>query len=411
MKIHFNKNDINDEKINHLLTKNNSLKNQFPNKHQEDWKFTDLDKILNFNFNELKVLREKNLVNKKKIFSFDHYALILVNGNISQYDFGKGLVKFETKLYDDSTNIKLDDFNGQNLDKITFSENDLLFNYNIILSDRGFNLKFLSDIDKPLVIYNYFYGDLENSFINIYNKIEVTNSNSTIIECIIDESNSSYLKNIFQKIDLDNSDLKYFLINTEDSKSFTYSRNKIDVQKSNYKNYIFTSGLKFKKEDNELSFKSENSSADIYSASILKNKEHQEIKTVMRHAKPNCKSYQKIKNILTDSSRAVFQGKVKVLDEAQKTDAYQLSKGLILDENSEFNAKPELEIYADDVKCSHGSTSGNVDREAIYYLMTRGISEKIATKIIIKGFLSDIVSEVQNPEIKKIIENHLEKNI
>ena len=411
MKIHFNKNGINDEKINHLLTKNNSLKNQFPNKHQEDWKFTDLDKILNFNFNELKVLREKNLVNKKKIFSFDHYALILVNGNISQYDFGKGLVKFETKLYNDTTNIKLDDFNGQKLDKITFSENDLLFNYNIILSDRGFNLKFLSDIDKPLVIYNYFYGDLENSFINIYNKIEVTNSNSTIIECIIDESNSSYLKNIFQKIDLDNSDLKYFLINTEDSKSFTYSRNKIDVQKSNYKNYIFTSGLKFKKEDNELSFKSENSSADIYSASILKNKEHQEIKTVMRHAKPNCKSYQKIKNILTDSSRAVFQGKVKVLDEAQKTDAYQLSKGLILDENSEFNAKPELEIYADDVKCSHGSTSGNVDREAIYYLMTRGISEKIATKIIIKGFLSDIVSEVQNPEIKKIIENHLEKNI
>ena len=411
MKIHFNKNGINDEKINHLLTKNNSLKNQFPNKHQEDWKFTDLDKILNFNFNELKVLREKNLVNKKKIFSFDHYALILVNGNISQYDFGKGLVKFETKLYNDTTNIKLDDFNGQKLDKITFSENDLLFNYNIMLSDRGFNLKFLSDLDKPLIIYNYFYGDLENSFINIYNKIEVTNSNSTIIECIIDESNSSYLKNIFQKIDLDNSDLKYFLINAEDSKSFTYSRNKIDVQKSNYKNYIFTSGLKFKKEDNELSFKSENSSADIYSASILKNKEHQEIKTVMRHAKPNCKSYQKIKNILTGSSRAVFQGKVKVLDEAQKTDAYQLSKGLILDENSEFNAKPELEIYADDVKCSHGSTSGNVDREAIYYLMTRGISEKIATKIIIKGFLSDIVSEVQNPEIKKIIENHLEKNI
>ena len=104
-----------------------------------------------------------------------------------------------------------------------------------MLSDRGFNLKFLSDLDKPLIIYNYFYGDLENSFINIYNKIKVTNSNSTIIECIIDESNSSYLKNIFQKIDLDNSDLKYFLINTEDSKSFTYSRNKIDVQKSNYK--------------------------------------------------------------------------------------------------------------------------------------------------------------------------------
>ena len=144
---------------------------------------------------------------------------------------------------------------------------------------------------------------------------------------------------------------------------------------------------------------------------ILGKDEHQEIKTRINHLAPNCKSYQKIKNVLENDSKGVYQGKIFVKDTAQKTDAYQLSKGLILDENSEFNAKPELEIYADDVKCSHGSTSGNVDREAIYYLMTRGISEKIATKIIIKGFLSDIVSEVQNPEIKKIIENHLEKNI
>ena len=96
---------------------------------------------------------------------------------------------------------------------------------------------------------------------------------------------------------------------------------------------------------------------------------------------------------------------------AQKTDAYQLSKGLILDDKSEFSTKPELEIYADDVKCSHGSTSGNIDEDAVFYLMTRGLSKKEATKLIIKGFLNDVVSEIEDQQVKKLIDEHLEKNI
>ena len=101
--------------------------------------------------------------------------------------------------------------------------------------------------------------------------------------------------------------------------------------------------------------------------------EHQEIKTRVNHLAPNCKSYQKIKNVLESDSIGIYQGKIFVKDIAQKTDAYQLSKALILDDKAEFNAKPELEIYADDVKCSHGSTSGSIDEDAIHYLMTRGI--------------------------------------
>ena len=83
----------------------------------------------------------------------------------------------------------------------------------------------------------------------------------------------------------------------------------------------------------------------------------------------------------------------------------------ILDDKSEFSTKPELEIYADDVKCSHGSTSGNIDQDAVYYLMTRGLSKKEATKLIIKGFLNDVVSEIEDPQVKKLIDEHLEKNI
>ena len=126
---------------------------------------------------------------------------------------------------------------------------------------------------------------------------------------------------------------------------------------------------------------------------------------------PNCESYQNIKNVLSQNSKGVYQGKIFVKDVAQKTNAYQLSKGLILDAASEFDAKPELEIYADDVKCSHGSTSGSIDQDAIYYLMTRGIPKKDATRLLIKGFLFDVAESIQESRIKKLIEKILEEQI
>ena len=123
------------------------------------------------------------------------------------------------------------------------------------------------------------------------------------------------------------------------------------------------------------------------------------------------KSYQKIKKILRNKSKGIFQGKIYVSDIAQKTDAYQLSKGLILEEDAEFSSKPELEIYADDVKCSHGSTSGNVDEDTIYYLMTRGLSRKESLKILVRGFLNDLILEIKDKDIKNIITNHLDNKI
>ena len=103
--------------------------------------------------------------------------------------------------------------------------------------------------------------------------------------------------------------------------------------------------------------------------------------------------------------------KIFVKDIAQKTDAYQLSKALILNNKAEFNAKPELEIYADDVKCSHGSTSGSVDEDAIHYLMTRGIELKKAKKLLINGFLSEIFENIPEEKIKALLEKSIEEQI
>ena len=169
--------------------------------------------------------------------------------------------------------------------------------------------------------------------------------------------------------------------------------------------------MKFGKFESNIKLNGTNSCSEVYSGLFLGINNHQEIKTNIQHLKPNCQSHQDIKNVLVSGSKGVFQGKVFVDSIAQKTNAYQLSKGLLLDEESEFSTKPELEIYADDVKCSHGSTSGNIDKEALFYLKARGIKEKEAIKMIIKGFLESILEKIKDKDITDIILNHFNKHI
>ncbi len=401
------------------------MQNGFPNKKKEDWKFTDLEKILNSSFKELKPLIEKDNYKLDTFLGFDHYYLVNVNGELvdNKLWFNKGSIEeTETQLTKISnTNqhpvlLNAPNFAGRAKVTEVAKKNEML-SMNLAFLDRGYSFQIKEDLNKPLVIYNFFDNDLENKIISNSNFIKISNSKVKIIELNIDNSNSKYFKNTFQKYQINESEVNYFFINQKNSKGFNYTKNEIEIndlnsKKSSMLNYfIFGSGSKFRKDDYEISLNGENSFAKINSAAILNNGEHHEVKTNMFHREPNCKSHQKIKNILQGDSKGIFQGKVSVSNRAQKTDAYQLSKGLILDDKSEFNTKPELEIYADDVKCSHGSTSGNIDEDAVYYLMTRGLSKKEATKLIIKGFLNDVVSEIEDSEVKKLIDEHLEKNI
>ena len=136
----------------------------------------------------------------------------------------------------------------------------------------------------------------------------------------------------------------------------------------------------------------------------MNNQQH-EIRTTINHLTENTKSYQLIKSVLGKDTKAIYQGKIFVNSKAQKTDGYQLSKAILLDETSEFNAKPELEIYADDVKCSHGSASGSLDENSIFYLMSRGLSYQQSKELLINGFILDVIEKITDSEIKNLIKN------
>ena len=292
--------------------------------------------------------------------------------------------------------------------------NNLVF-LNKALSSGGLNLEIQKDYKckKPVIIYNYFNSSLDNKIINNSNKIKLNqNSEVTLIEYNICEK-SKFLKNTFEKVEIDeNAILKKIIIQNTKSNGFFYKYIfGSQGYNSSYQNFILTSGLKFNKTEIDMNLEKENSNCFILSGLCLGDNEHHEIKTRINHLAPNCKSYQKIKNVLDNNGVGVYQGKIFVKDVAQKTDAYQLSKALILSDLAEFNAKPELEIYADDVKCSHGSTSGSIDEDAIHYLMTRGIKLKEAKKLLINGFLSEIFENITDQNIKLFLEKIVERQI
>ena len=398
--------DLTSEEIS-LRKKNLDLFYQtgFPNKKDEDWKFSDLNSILSNNFNKIAnndfLPREKEF---KIIDQFEHNFISLFNGKLISKDFS----------YEEKNKILINNFNYK--DNLVLDSKNSLYFLNNALATGGFSLEISKNykLKKPLVVYNNFSNSLKEKIVNYKNSIILNeNSELNLINYINNSSKENFMVNILENIKVKkDSSLNNILINNSKCNCYFYKYIKSDLEKnSNFENYFLSSGLKFNKLDIEINLNEENSNSSVFSALNLINKEHQEIKTRINHNAPNCNSYQKVKNVLNDESKGVYQGKIFVKNIAQKTDAYQLSKALILNDAAEFDAKPELEIYADDVKCSHGSTSGSIDLNSIHYLKSRGIPEKEAYQMLINGFLCEILEKLSEGKIKNFLKEKLERQI
>ena len=377
----------------------------FPNRKDEDWKFTDLNSILRNNFDNIVnsdfLPKEKNL---KLINEFEHNFILLSNGRLISSDFS----------HEEKNKILIENFNYKKEKKLDKKNSLNLLNH--ALASGGFSLEISKNykFKKPLVVYNNFSNSLKETIVNYKNSIIINeNSELNLINYIDNSSKDNFMVNIIENIKMKkDSSLNNILINNSKCNGYFYKYIKSDLEKnSKLENYLISSGLKFNKIDIEINLNEEHSNSSVFSALNLVKNEHQEIKTRINHNAPNCKSYQKIKNVLNNESKGVYQGKIFVKNISQKTDAYQLSRALILDDAAEFDAKPELEIYADDVKCSHGSTSGSIDFDSIHYLKSRGIPEKEAFKMLINGFLSEILEKLTEEKLKNFLLEKLERQI
>ena len=180
-------------------------------------------------------------------------------------------------------------------------------------------------------------------------------------------------------------------------------------QSASYKNWLITKAGKLVRNNLNIALKGENGNTEIYGVYLPKEKEVVDNHTFIDHAVPNCLSNELYRGIIDDASVATFNGKVMVRQHAQKTNAFQANNNILLSDNSTINSKPELEIYADDVKCSHGSTTGQMDEEAIFYLRSRGVERKKAINLMVQAFAHDVVEGIENEPIKAYFNNSIDE--
>ena len=383
-------------------------KKGLPSKKEENWKYTDLKTIINKSLNKLEILNEKTLQYNHEwlIKNFDHNQIILLNGNFVKSNFN----------FEDEKKIKINPLKNVLKDKKYFDKlkdffvdqknsleilNHALANDGIILEVEN-NYSF----NKPLIIYNFFDKDSENKVIN--NKFCISLGNDTklnILEYYKSENKVKYFNNVVHNYHLKkNSILKRFNVNNNLDNSYNYHLTNVkSYSNSIFENFLFSSGSNQIKNEIHCDLLESFGSCFINGVIFLDSKQHHELKTNINHKYEHCKSSQLIKSVLLDNSKGTYQGKIYVDKNAQKTNGYQLSKALVLSDSSEFNSKPELEIYADDVKCSHGSTTGNIDENSVFYLMSRGLSKDQAKKMLVEGFLNEAIETITEENIKSLI--------
>jgi Fe-S cluster assembly protein SufD len=379
---------------------NKFIVNGFPSRKLENWKFLDINQIIQKNINELSFYNDYSSSNKidTSIFvdGLEHNKIFFINGKVEKIDFDyedkdKIEIKEDSKIYDMSEN------------------NNSLIDLNNAFTNKSYKILVKKDysLKKPLIVYHTTNNTIKSKNINLRLEFQLEqNSSLKLIDFFKDNSEINFM-NIFYNFDLKkNAILKNYKIDKTENKNIKYFFNNIDQDENSIsETFILSAGSNFLKNEINCNLNGNYSSAFINGIfSLIDNQQH-EIRTTINHLTENTKSYQLIKSVLGKDSKAAYQGKIFVDPKAQKTDGYQLSNAILLDETSEFNAKPELEIYADDVKCSHGSSSGSLDENSIFYLMSRGLNYQQSKELLISGFMLDVIEQITDSEIKNLIKN------
>jgi Fe-S cluster assembly protein SufD len=326
----------------------------------------------------------------------EHNKIVFINGRVEKIDFA----------YEDKDKIEINE-NSKPNDKL--KSNNSLIDLNSAFTNKSYKIlvKENYSLNKPLIVYHISNNKIKFKNINLRLEFELKqNSSLRLIDFFNDTSDKNFI-NIFYNFDLKkDSILKNYKIDKTQNNNIKYSFNNINQDENTVsENFILSSGSNFLKNEINCNLNGKYSSAFVNGIFSLMNNQQHEIRTTINHLTDNTKSYQLIKSVLGKESKAVYQGKIFVNPIAQKTDGYQLSKAILLDETSEFNAKPELEIYADDVKCSHGSASGSLDENSIFYLMSRGLNYQQSKELLINGFMLDVIEKITDKEIKNLVKN------
>ncbi|MEM1400487.1 MAG: Fe-S cluster assembly protein SufD [Pseudomonadota bacterium] len=229
------------------------------------------------------------------------------------------------------------------------------------------------------------------------------NASATLIETHLGNDEDGYFANPVSHIHVaDGARLRHYRLQSEGARALHVATSLVAVGRdATYDSFALSLGAELARHEIEARFDGPGGDLKLSGAYIAKAGQHLDTTTRIDHLHPDCRSREVYHGAIADEGRGVFQGSIFVDPIAQRTDGHQLNRAILLGPGAEIDAKPQLEIYADDVKCSHGCTAGQLDQDAMFYLRSRGISEKAAKGLLIKAFLSEALDEISDETVRE----------
>ena len=383
----------------------------FPTKKDEAWKYTSLNAILKKDFsvfpkNEATI--EFKDVKKYFLHEIDTYKVVFIDGvfasNLSSTTHdGIDVCLMSSALTKPKYKMVIDTYFNQIANK-----DESLTSLNTAFANEGayINIPKSKVADKPIEIMYFSTGSEttllvqprnlvvvgENSHVQIIERHQCLNENAVLTNSVTEIF--AQKRAIVDYYKIQNDELEANLIDN------TYVSQK---QESHVSVQTFSFGGNLTRNNLNFYHFGERLTSTLNGITIIGDKQHVDHYTLVHHAQPNCESFQDYKGIFSDRSTGVFNGKVYVEKEAQKTNAFQKSNNILLSDKATINAKPQLEIFADDVKCSHGCTVGQLDETALFYMQQRGIPKKEAKALLMYAFSNAVIENIKIPELKNRI--------
>ncbi|WEK37220.1 MAG: Fe-S cluster assembly protein SufD [Candidatus Pseudobacter hemicellulosilyticus] len=386
----------------------------FPSTRVEDWKYTNLAPFLKESFitdagSEGVSLRDE-VLDQAAIPGLDAYRIVLVNGQYSP-DLSDKIAEEGVYVFPMSAAVSRPAFKkhfGQYTDlaKTHFAAvNTALFRDGLFIEVKN-NIV----VEKPLHVIHVTAAD-DHTFLQPRHLMVVgISAGISVIESFVttNEQAAVFINNVSEVFVAENAQVQHYYIQTgRELDRYVHHTEVFQQSNSIYNNYKASfPGASLLRNNLHIALDGENVESHLYGLYLTGGRQLVDNHTVVDHRKPHCQSNELYKGVLKDESTGVFNGKVFVREDAQKTNAFQQNNNLMLSRKAVIDSKPQLEIFADDVKCSHGSTVGQFNAEALFYLKSRGIGEEKAKALLIHAFAYDVTEKIPIPEVQAHI-NHL----
>ena len=394
----------------------------FPKKKEEAWKYTSLNKILKADYSvfpKQENALEYREVKRYFIHEIDSYKIVFIDGKYSSHlsdttHESMDVCLMSSALTKPKYRLVIENYFNK------AAANDGITALNTAFSKEGAYIHIPKNkvVEKPIQVLHFSTGSESALMLQPRNLVVVDeNSHVQIIERHQSLTSNPVLTNSVTEIFANKRAIVDYYKVQNDKKEASLIDNTFVSQKqeSHVSVHTFSFGGKLVRNNLNYYQRGQRINSTLKGITVIGDKQHVDHNTLVHHIEPNCESHQDYKGIFGDYSTGVFNGKVVVEKEAQKTNAYQSNNNLLVDDKASINTKPQLEIFADDVKCSHGCTIGQLDDRALFYLRSRGIPEREAKALLMYGFANNVLESVKIRELKqrinKIIASKLGVNI